>query len=91
MNKFFVVLLAFEKETEKWSKKALYEYDTQDEAVKNFHQSLAAYINSPTYSQCSVVVLDSFGNSIRSEYWTEPVEEPEPEPEVTEPTETTEE
>ena len=76
MNKFFVVLLAYEKDAEKWSKKALYEYDTQDEAVKNFHQSLAAYINSPTYSRCSVVVLDSFGNSIRSEYWNEP--EPEP-------------
>lgn len=85
MNKFFVVLLAFEKETAKWSKKALYEYDTQDEAVKNFHQSLASYINSSTYSQCSVVVLDSFGNSIRSEYWTEPIEEAEqeePEPVV---------
>jgi hypothetical protein len=79
MNKFFVVLLAFEKEAEKWSKKSLYECDTKDEAVKNFHQSLASYINSPTYSRCSVVVLDSFGNTIRSEYWTEPVEEPEQE------------
>lgn len=79
MNKFFVVLLAYEKVTEMWSKKALYEHDTKDEAVKNFHQSLAAYINSPTYSQCSVVVLDSYGNTIRSEYWAAIEEEPEEE------------
>lgn len=37
MNKFFVVLLAYEKAAEKWSKKALYEYDTKDEAIKNWN------------------------------------------------------
>ena len=79
MNKFFVVLLAYEKATEKWSKKSLYEHDTKDEAVKNFHQTLAAHINSETYSQCSVVVLDSYGNTIRSEYWANIVEDPEEE------------
>lgn len=88
MEKYFVVLLAYEKDAEKWSKKALYEHDTKDEAVKNFHQMLASHINSPTYNRCAVLVVDTFGNAIRSEYWNEPTPEPvpipEPEPEETE-------
>ena len=57
--------------------KALYEYETYDEALVAFHQEMAYRSDSRTSTLC--FIFDDNGCFYNTELWTKP--EPEPEPE----------
>lgn len=48
-----------------------------DEAKKKYHALLGEFIANASYDFAMVSLVDSFGNMIMSEYWTEQVA-PEP-------------
>lgn len=58
-------------------------FDNLDSAKKKFHEYLNTFIAYGKLDRIAVVILDSFGNTIKLETWSKPVEE-EPETEVTE-------
>lgn len=64
--------------TDKTSK-AVYEYETLDLAVANFHSKLGSQMKSDACNSELVMVIDYNGAVYRSEHYVKPVEEPEPE------------
>ena len=57
--------------------KAVYEYETENEAVATFHSKLGTAMKSALYDSSLVMVIDSNGAVYRSEKYTKPVSEPE--------------
>lgn len=57
------------------------EFATTDlsEAKKKYHALLGEFIANETYDFAMVYICDTFGNKIMSEYWAEPIPQPEPE------------
>lgn len=64
--------------------KAVYEYETQDEAEGNFHRKLGNAILSDKFTEETCLVIDSNGAVYESKRHIKPVVEPEV---VVEPTE----
>lgn len=62
--------------------KAVYSYDTLEEAVANFHSKLGSWMKNETCQAELVMVIDDNGAVYRSEKYTKPytapVEEPAP-------------
>lgn len=58
--------------------KAVYEHETETEAVATFHQKLSTAMKSDLYGSTLVMVIDRFGTMLRKEYWQKPSEETEP-------------
>lgn len=50
--------------------KAVYEYETKNEAVAGFHQKLGIAMKSELYTTEMVMVTDYSGNVITKEYFT---------------------
>lgn len=54
--------------------KAIYEYNTYDEAIANFHARLGMAMKSELYASVLEQVIDSIGNVFETEYYARPVE-----------------
>lgn len=63
------------------STKAIYEYETQTEAVASFHKKLGTAMASELYDTELVIVFDEMGKMVKREYFARPKPEPEPEEE----------
>lgn len=53
--------------------KAIYEYDTLNDAVAMFHKKLGTAMSSDLYDIELVVVMDSYGNQFKCEFYKKPV------------------
>lgn len=56
--------------------KGVYQYDTLDAAIANFHSKLGSWMKNETCQAELVMVIDDAGAVYRSEKYTKPVEEP---------------
>ena len=57
-----------------WNYKVEGRYDTLDLAKKAYHALLGNYIGNTAYDHVAVMLTDSYGNKVMSEYWATPVE-----------------
>lgn len=57
--------------------KAIYEYNTKDEAIANFHSRLGTAMKSELYTSVLEKVIDSMGNEFETAYYSRPVESEE--------------
>ena len=71
------------KDENKWNATIVDQYTDLSAAKKSYHAQLSMYIDDPTFDSVAVMLTDSYGNKIMSEWWM-PVVEPEPEPPVDE-------
>lgn len=63
--------------------KAVYEYETQNEAVAKFHSKLGSAMGSELYDSELIMVVDNNGTVIKREKYAKPLPpEPESESEV---------
>ena len=74
--KFYLIEITGEN-TGKVSK-AIYEYNTLNEAVANFHSKLGAAMKSELYNSELVMVINSEGGVHMSEKYTKPIPAEEP-------------
>lgn len=79
MLKYFVSWYLHNKENDGWAYKVVNKYDTLDKAKKQYYAELANYVDSTAFDMVSVMLTDSYGNKIQSDFWTNYVE-PTPEP-----------
>lgn len=49
--------------------KAIYSYQTEDEAVAKWHSKMGGAMSNETYETELLIVVDSVGTVIRSDYW----------------------
>lgn len=63
------------------SAKAVYSYESQDEAIARFHQKMGGAMLNENYATELLVVMNSTGKTVKTEYYARPVPAPEPEPE----------
>lgn len=57
----------------KISGKAIYEYNSEREAVADFHKKLGIAMASDLYATELIIVIDGESNYIKSEYYVAPV------------------
>lgn len=63
--------------------KGIYSYDTETEAVANFHSKMGGAMKNANYASELVQVISGTGKVIKTEFWARPIEvTPEPEPVV---------
>lgn len=62
------------------TKKSLYTYDNETEAVARFHSSIGGYMGGDNIQSIMSTVTDGKGAQLKSEYWEAPVEETVEEP-----------
>ena len=62
--------------------KGIYSYDTETDAVANFHSKMGGAMKNNNYASELVQVISGSGQVIKTEYWVRPVVQPEPEPVV---------
>lgn len=55
--------------------KGVYEYDNRKDALASFHRRLGTAMSSELYSTDMIMVIDSFGGVIISDYYTSTEEE----------------
>lgn len=60
-----------------WNATIVDQYTSISAAKKAYHGQLSMYIDDPNFDSVSVMLTDSYGNKIMSEWWA-PTEEPEP-------------
>lgn len=65
-----------DKETEE---KALYAYDTYNEALSPFHTKMGGLMKRENTNSELLVIIDDYGNVMRSEKYVKPAPEPTPE------------
>ena len=68
---------------------SLFKWETMDDARKRLHTQMSYHIGLENCSRVAVAILADNLTMCRVEEWEAPVPEPTPEPEITEPTETT--
>lgn len=73
---YFVSWFLHNAKNDGWAYKVENKYQTIDAAKKAFHTLLGNYVGSDTYDSVAVILTDSLGNTIQSEFWLAP--EPEP-------------
>lgn len=49
--------------------KAIYPYETEDEAISKWHSKMGGAMSNATYETELLIVINSVGAVIRSEYW----------------------
>jgi hypothetical protein len=72
MQKFYV--LEISTGDERIQGRAVYEYNTLNEAVATFHQKLATAMKSDLYSSELVMVIDDTGAVFKTEKYIKPIE-----------------
>lgn len=80
MDKYFVIEIEVMKDGA--VAKAISDGKARDEAISQFHQTLASAVINDNVKSVFVEVKDCYGNSVAREYDAKP--EPEPTPEVEE-------
>lgn len=76
-------LIEISNGNEKNDVKAIYQYDTENEAVAMFHSKLGSAMKSEMFESELVMVIDENGKVIKRERYVNPVlSQPEPEPEA---------
>lgn len=78
MRKYYVIEISVG--STKIAGKAIYEYGTYEEAVATFHKKLDTAMSSELYESDLVMVIDDNGAVLRTEKYTKP--QPDVEPEV---------
>ena len=73
---YFVSWYLHNKDNDGWAYKVENKYTTFDAAKKAYHTLLGNYVGSSVYDSVAVILTDSHGNRIMSEFW----EAPQPEP-----------
>lgn len=73
-RQFFVELNTHNGKTDAWNYKQTKKFDDYDSAKKEFHTDLSTYIQYGDLDHVSVVLFDSFGNMLNTEYWDKPEE-----------------
>ena len=72
----FVSWYLHNKDNDGWAYKVENKYLDLDTAKKAYHTLLGNYVGSSVYDSVAVMLTDSLGNRIQSEFWLAP--EPEP-------------
>lgn len=75
-TKYFVLWFIHNKETGKFEGMIVDQYDSYSAAKKEYHRQLSMYIDDPQFDSVAVDLMDSCGNKLDNEYWSEPGEEP---------------
>jgi len=77
MNRIYLVSWCIHnKETKDWSGTIVDKYDDLSAAKKEYHRQLSMYIDDDKFDSVAVMLTDSYGNMVMSEYWVEPAPEP---------------
>lgn len=77
MRKYYVIEIA--EGEKKIAGKSIYEYATENEAVASFHKKLGTAMGSDLYTADLVMVIDDNGAVLRTEKYTNPQSNVEPE------------
>lgn len=75
---YFVSWYLHNAKNDGWAYKVENKYATMDLAKKAYYGLLSNYVGSDTYDSVAVMLTDSLGNRIMSEFWVAPAPEPEP-------------
>lgn len=73
---YFVSWYLHNKENDGWAYKVENKYATIDAAKKAYYGLLANYVGSSVYDSVAVMLTDSLGNRVMSEFWLAPQPEP---------------
>ena len=73
---YFVSWYLHNKENDGWAYKIEGKYASLDSAKKAYYGVLANYVGSTVYDSVAVMLTDSFGNRVMSDFWLAPVPEP---------------
>ena len=73
---YFVVEISKTKNSDKFTK-AVYEYNSQMEAVGTFHQKLGGAMKNEDYISDMLTVIDERGATIAHDYYLREIELPE--------------
>ena len=77
--KFYLIEITTKAET---IEKAIYQYDTLNEAIANFHSKMGGAMKNAAYLAEMLQVINESGATQKVEFYdVRPVPEPEPEPE----------
>lgn len=61
-----------------WNATIVDQYNDISAAKKAYHQQLSMYINDENFDSVAVMLTDSYGNKIMSEWWAPETPTPEP-------------
>lgn len=76
--RYLVEICQHNGDTDKWNYKQTLFFESLDEAKKAYHNQLGTYIGYGALDHVSVILWDSYGNKLMSEYWHKVTPEPEP-------------
>lgn len=62
------------KSTKEWAGTIVDKFTDLSAAKKEYHSQLSMYINDDNFDSVAVMLTDSYGNMVMSEYWTNYVE-----------------
>lgn len=74
---YFVSWYIHNKTEDAWNGVIVDKYDDLSAAKKSYHGQLSMYIDDPNFDSVAVMLTDSYGNAVMSEWWTNYVA-PEP-------------
>lgn len=78
-TRYLVVYFIHNGQNDGWDYRIVGNYADLGVAKKNYHAKLAEFEGGATYDNVAVMLLDSYGNKLESEWWTSI----EPEPAIT--------
>ena len=67
---YFVSWYIHNKTTGEWNATIIDKYDDLSVAKKSYHEQLAMYINGEDFDSVAVILTDSYGNNLMSEWWS---------------------
>ena len=73
---YFVSWYIHNKKSNEWNATIVDKYTDLSAAKKEYHRQLSMYINDDQFDSVAVMLTDSLGNRVESEFWKAP--EPEP-------------
>ena len=75
---YAIVFTAKAKESGEWASRVSGTKTDLGEAKAFFHSECARLIGNTGFDESMVMLIDSYGNSAMSDYYAQPVPEPEP-------------
>lgn len=73
---YFVSWYLHNKENDGWAYKIEGKYALLDSAKKAYYGVLSNYVGSAVYDSVAVMLTDSLGNRVMSDFWLAPTPEP---------------
>lgn len=74
---YFVSWYIHNKKSNEWNASIVDKYSDISAAKKEYHRQLSMYINDEQFDSVAVMLTDSFGNRVASDFWETPDEEEE--------------